>query len=98
VCVCVCVCCVLVICILYVYCTLTELFLTLTDGFPCFFISCKANARVPYLVFGIRILHCVCFNLYCGGFIMFCNVCVCVCVGREVFVMCGCFDNMYTVL
>jgi hypothetical protein len=31
------------------------------------------------------ILHCVCFNLYCGGFILFCNVCVC--VG---FVMCGC--------
>jgi hypothetical protein len=39
------------------------------------------------------ILHCVCFNLYCGGFILFCNVCVCVyvcvfvCVG---FVMCVC--------
>jgi hypothetical protein len=26
------------------------------------------------------ILHCDCFNLYCGGFILFCNVCVCVCV------------------
>ena len=26
------------------------------------------------------ILQCVCFNLYCGGFILFCNVCVCVCV------------------
>ena len=26
------------------------------------------------------ILYCVCFNLYCGGFILFCNVCVCVCV------------------
>jgi hypothetical protein len=35
-------------------------------------------------------LHCVCFNLYCGGFILFCKerekesvcvyVCVCVCV------------------
>ena len=31
----------------------------------------------------------VCFNLYCGGFILFCNVCVC--VG---FVMCDCFGNM----
>jgi hypothetical protein len=51
------------------------------------------------------ILYCVCFNLYCGGFILFCCVCVCVwvcgcvcmcvCVG---FVMCGCFGNMYTVL
>jgi hypothetical protein len=38
------------------------------------------------------ILHCVCFNLYCGGFILFCNVCVC--VG---FVMSGCSGNMYTV-
>ena len=25
---------------------LTEVFLTLTEGFPCFFLSCKANARV----------------------------------------------------
>ena len=37
----------------YVYCTLTEVFLNLTEGFltltevlPCFFLSCKANARV----------------------------------------------------
>jgi len=36
-----------------VYCTLTdvllnltEVFLTLTEGFPCFFLSCKAKARV----------------------------------------------------
>ena len=39
----------------------------------------------------------ICFNLYCGGFILFCNVCVCVCVCVfsnvwvcEGFVMCGC--------
>jgi len=25
---------------------MTEVFLTLTEGFPCFFLSCKANARV----------------------------------------------------
>jgi hypothetical protein len=25
---------------------LTEVFLTLTEDFPCFFLSCKANARV----------------------------------------------------
>jgi hypothetical protein len=38
---------------LYVYCTVTEVFLnlievflTLTEVFPCFFLSCKANARV----------------------------------------------------
>ena len=29
-------------------------------------------------------LYAFCFNLYCGGFILFCNVCV-------GFVMCGCF-------
>jgi hypothetical protein len=47
-------------------------------------------------------LRAFCFNLYCGGFILFCNVCVCVCVCmcgfRNVcvcvgFVMCGCFGN-----
>ena len=27
-------------------CTLTEGFLNLTEGFPCYFLSCKANARV----------------------------------------------------
>ena len=32
---------VLVICILY-----SEVFLNLTEVFPCFFLSCKANARV----------------------------------------------------
>jgi hypothetical protein len=31
---------------LYVYCTVTEVFLPLTEVFPCFFLSCKANARV----------------------------------------------------
>jgi hypothetical protein len=47
------------------------------------------------------ILYCVCFNLYCGGFKLFCNVCVwvcvCVCVWVCVgFVVCGCPDNVYT--
>jgi hypothetical protein len=40
------------------------------------------------------ILHCVCFNLYCGGFILFFDMCVCVCVYVRVCV----FGNMYTVL
>jgi hypothetical protein len=40
--------CVLVICVLYseVFLNLTEVFLTLTKVFPCFFLSCKANARI----------------------------------------------------
>ena len=29
-----------------VFLNLTEVFLILTEGFPCFFLSCKANARV----------------------------------------------------
>jgi hypothetical protein len=44
-----------------------------------------------------HILHCVCFNLYCGGFTLFCNVFVCVCVCVWVgFVMCGCLDNAHS--
>ena len=30
----------------YVYCTVTEGFLTLTEVFPCFFLSCKTNTSV----------------------------------------------------
>jgi hypothetical protein len=39
---------VLVICVLYsdVFLNLTEISLTLTEVFPCFFLSCKVNARV----------------------------------------------------
>ena len=47
------------------------------------------------------ILYCVCFNLYCGDFILFCNVCVCVCVCARArvlwcvgFLMCGCFGTL----
>ena len=39
----------------------------------------RALVCVVTVSFGC-ILYCVCFNLYCGGFILFCNVCVCVCV------------------
>jgi len=52
-CVCVCVCVYVWVFWYYIYCTLTEIFLnltevflTLTGVFPCFFFSCKANARV----------------------------------------------------
>ena len=51
-------------------------------------------------------LYVFCFHLYFGGFILFCSVCVCVCVWVG-FVMCvfvrvlqwvGVFGNMHTVL
>jgi hypothetical protein len=42
---------VLVIFILYseFFLTLTGVFLALTDVFPCFFLSCKANARIKHV-------------------------------------------------
>ena len=58
-----------------------------------------------FLPIVLLFLYAFCFNLYCGGFILFCNVCVCVCMCGfcnvcvcEGFAMCGCFCNMYTVL
>ena len=35
-----------------VFINLTEVFLTLTEGFPCFFLSCNANARVKLVKTG----------------------------------------------
>ena len=54
---------------------------------------------LPFLPIVLLFLYAFCFNLYCGGFILFCSVCVCACVCVcASFVMCGCFGNMYTVL
>ena len=39
-------------------------------------LGCTYTAGIDNIItisFGY-ILHCVCFNLYCGGFILFCNV------------------------
>ena len=41
----------------------------------------EGNDYIVTILFGY-ILHSVCFNLYCGCFILFCNLCVC-------FVKCG---------
>jgi hypothetical protein len=76
-CVCVCVCVwvgVLVICILYsdVFLNLTEVFLTLTEFFPCFFLSCKANARVKHAKTG--------HGPYSSTLIVICVVLCIVCV------------------
>ena len=35
-----------------IFLNLTEIFLTLTEVFPCFFPSCKANARVKLTKMG----------------------------------------------
>ena len=44
------------------------------------------------------ILHCVCFNLYWGGFILLCTVCVCVCVCVCVgYVVCVCVCKLCSV-
>jgi len=74
-----------ILCILYsdhVYCTLTEVFLTLTEGFPCFFLSCKANARVklakkehgPHS--STLVVICVVLLLFVLSYVLF--VCKCV--------------------
>ena len=91
VCVCVCVFCnvcvcmgVLVICTLHseIFLNLTEVFLTLTEVFPCFFLSCKANARVKLAKSGhvphssTLVVICVVRLLYVSFYVLF--VCKCV--------------------
>ena len=84
-CVCVCVC----VCLQYVYCTMTEdflnqteVFLTLTEVFPCFFLSCKANARVKLAKMGhgqhssTLVVICVVRLLFVLFYVLF--VCKCV--------------------
>jgi hypothetical protein len=64
-----------------VFINLTEVFLTLTEGFPCFFLSCRANARVKvakmghgphsstlYVICVVRLL----FLLFCVFFVPKC--------------------------
>ena len=72
-----------------VYCTLaevllnlTEVFLALTEVFPCFFLSCKTNARVKLAKTGhgphssTLVVICVVLLL----FVLFCLLFVCKCV------------------
>jgi len=65
----------------YAYSTLTEVFLTLTEVFPCFFLSCKANARVKLAKtghgphFSTLVVICVVWL-----FVLFCVLFVCKCV------------------
>jgi hypothetical protein len=75
---------VLVICILYSenFLNLTEVFLTLTGVFPCFFFSCKANARVKLAKtgHGPRSSTLVVICVVCLLFVLFYVLFVCKCV------------------
>ena len=65
-----------------VFLNLTEIFLTLTEVFPCFFLSCKANARVKLAKTGhgpqSSTLVCICVVRLL--FVLFCVLFVCKCV------------------
>ena len=76
-------------CLVNVYCTLTEVllnltgvFLTLTEVFPCFFLRCKANARVKLAKTGHGLysstLVVICAIRFL--FVLFCVLFVCKCV------------------
>jgi len=59
---------------------------TLIEGFPCFFLSCKANANVKPAKMGqgqhssIFVSFCVLFVLCCSAYCLFCVVLCIVCV------------------
>jgi len=65
-----------------VFLNLTEVFLTLTEAFPCFFLSCKANARVKLAKMGhgppSSTLVCICVVRLL--FVLFYLLFVCKCV------------------
>ena len=84
--VCVCICVGFVMCVFVwvfwcVFCTLTEVFLTLTEVYSCFFLSCKTNARVKLAKKGhgphssTLFVICVVLLLY----LLFCVLFVCKC-------------------
>jgi hypothetical protein len=65
-----------------VFPNLTEIFLTLTEVFPCFFLSCKANARVKLAKTGHG-LHATTLVVICVVrllFVLFYVLFVCKCV------------------
>jgi hypothetical protein len=61
---------------------LTEVFLTLTEIFPCFFLSCKANARVKLVKTGHGphssklVVICVVLLLFVLFYVLFVSKCV----------------------
>jgi hypothetical protein len=79
------------------YCTVTEVFLTLTEVFTCFFLSCKANARVKLANTGHRphstTLVCICVVRILLFVLFGCYLCcsVVICVVLLLFVLFGCY-------
>jgi hypothetical protein len=65
---------VLVICVPY-----SEVFLNLTEVFPCFFLSCKANARVKLVKMGHG-PHSSMLVVICVSSVVICVVLYIVCV------------------
>jgi hypothetical protein len=70
-----------------VFLTLTEVFLTLTEVFPCFFLSCKPNARVKLAKTGhgphSSALVCICVVWLLLSVLLGCYLCCsvyCLCV------------------
>jgi len=74
---------------IYIYILIVCLCMTtLTEVFPCFFLSCKANARVKpaktghgphsskFLCYSMYFLCCSMYCLFC---VVLCIVCVCMC-------------------
>ena len=62
---------------------------TLTEVFPCFFLSCKANARVKPAKPGHGPYSFKLFELFYVLFVLCCSVyCVCVCVCKCVLYYC----------
>jgi len=67
--------------------TLTEVFLNLTEVFPCFFLSCKANARIKPAKTGhgqhsskifvlFYVLFVLCRSLYCLCVYVYCTTAI----------------------
>jgi hypothetical protein len=65
-----------------VFLTVTEVFLTLTEFFPCFFLSCKVNARVKLAKtrHGLHSTILVCICVVRMLFVLFYVLFVCKCV------------------
>ena len=61
---------------LCIFIVMHVLFSTLTEVFPCFFLSCKANARVYLAKTG----HCLHSSLIVLFYVLFCVDCVVLCV------------------